>query len=450
MIFSRMIQKAIFSFLMVGVFFALTACTPEAAEIHARRTIVQEQKEIVQPELKPDELLDLKQDPRPEIPAQELVWITQDGGKRAYDFNPRTDILFVVDDSDSMRSAQDNLSRNINRFVETFSKNRMIDFHIGVISTWENSPRFLQGNKSGYASGELRRLKNARGQQANQRFVTRFQGFQNVLASTLKVGVTPFAEGGPEVEEFFTPIADALTKTGRGAANEGFFREDAHLVIVLVTDADDASPITAREMADKLFAFKGGDKKKVSAYGVLVRKNDPDSVKDWGLRIHPKYSPQCFDFTERKDSRGRVTVESKNNGSCKEGFGPEKLDEFIVEANAEGRPDDIKAQHILKLNQRDFGSDLAKIGSHITLKVLEKEILLNLRPRVDSNGRVMVRVRYGTPDVLAKGGGVQIPNQSKGGWLYDPKNNSVKIAGDVQYEYVEGAGFAVDMVPLNY
>lgn len=447
MIFARIFQKAIFSILMVGVVAALTACQADTADIYARQHI--EQPDIPQPELKPDEILDIKPEERPKFDPAEIKWITQDGGKRAYDFNPRTDILFVIDDSDSMKATQENLSRNINRFIEGFRKNRMIDFRIGVISVWDSSERFATQNKSGYSEGELRKIKDSNGRLLKSRYVSRFQGFEGSLAATLKIGVTPYEQGGPETEQVFAPLSAALKKTGRGAVNEDFFRDDAHLVVVVVTDAEDASSLSPQQMAQELFAFKGGNKKKVSAYGVLVRKDDPDSVKDWGLKVHPKYNPQCFDTIEKTAKNGKVTTESKNNGTCT-GFGPERLDQFIIEANAEVKPEDVKAQQILSLNQKDFGKDLAKIGSHITLKVLEKEILLNLRPRVDANGKVMVRVRYGTPDVLAKGGGVQIPNQAKGGWLYDPETNSVKIGGDVQYEYVEGAGFAIDMAPLNY
>lgn len=441
MIFARIIQKTIFSILFACMVAALTACQAETADIYAQRTI--KQPEIVQPELKPDVRLDIKQDEKPTFDAS-LKWITLDGGARDMDFNPRTDIIFVIDDSDSMKATQENLSRNINRFIEGFRKNRMIDFRIGVISVWDSSERFAAKNKSGYTQGELRKIKDGNGKTLKSRYVSRFQGFESALAATLKIGVTPYDQGGPETEQVFAPLSEALKKTGRGAVNEDFFRDDAHLVVVVVTDAEDASELSPEQMAEELFAMKGGNKDKVSAYGVLVRKNDPDSVKDWGLKIHPKYNPQCFETIERVTKSKKVVTETKNNGQCT-GFGPNRIDQFILAANASASAEKVRSENILSLNQRDFGKDLAKIGSHITVKVLEKEISLDRQPITDDQGNILIRVRYGSPESLAEGKGKIIPNQANSGWVYDPSRNSVRISGEVQYDFIEGGRFAVDI-----
>lgn len=45
-------------------------------------------------------------------------------------FKPKVDILFVIDNSDSMVKHQENLKANINRFVEAFEANKRIDFQI--------------------------------------------------------------------------------------------------------------------------------------------------------------------------------------------------------------------------------------------------------------------------------------------------------------------------------
>ncbi|KYG64239.1 hypothetical protein AZI87_13440 [Bdellovibrio bacteriovorus] len=399
-------------------FMLVSACSPESATLKVERPLVEEQVQIPQYE---------------QIPAQTFEWITEDGGQSQFDFNPEVDILFVTDNSDSMKTAQDNLLRNIDRFTAGILKNKMIDYHIGVISVWDSSDRYAQTKKDIYQIGDLRHIKNPQGQTSqSRRFVAKSDNNSKLIASTLNIGVTPYAQGGPEFEELFSPLAAALEKTGRGASNEGFFRKDAQLVVILLTDADDSSKnLNPEEMAQKLIDFKGGRTEKVAVYGVLVRPQDPDTYKDWDLRIHPKYHPECFDMNQKTP---------KNNGKCT-GFGPARLEQLIVAANPnEGTPEQIRAKHIMSIVSPKFGDELAQIGSDITVKTLSKEIFLSQRPRADKNGQLMVRVRYGKQ---------VIPQKAKGGWLYNPEDNSIVLSGDIDYQYVEGARFSVDLVPLT-
>lgn len=403
----------------ISAFLLLAACSPESATLTAEKSLVQ--PEVVVPQYD-----------MPQVPASE--WISEDGGQSQVDFNPQVDILFVIDNSDSMKSAQENLIRNLDGFTAGILKNKMIDYHIGVISVWDSSDRYIKTKKDSFEIGDLRFIKNTKSQSAlNRRFVAKSDKNPSLIAPTLNIGVTPYAQGGPEYEEMFAPLAASLEKTGRGAANEGFFRENAQLAIVLLTDADDSSNgITAEQMAQKLIDFKGGKAEKVSVYGVLVRPNDPDKVKDWDLRIHPKYHPECFDMTQKTP---------KSNGKCTSGFGPERLEKFIVAANQnQGTPDQIRENHIMSIVSPNFGKDLAKIGSAITVKTLAKEIFLSQRPRVDAKGQLMIRVSYGKQS---------IPQKAKGGWLYDPENNSIKLSGDIDYQYAEGAHFTVNLVPVT-
>ena len=89
------------------------------------------------------------------------------------------------------------------------------------------------------------------------------------------------------------------------------------------------------------------------------------------------------------------------------------------------------------------------MGNDITVKTLAKEIFLSQRPRVNDQGQLMVRVRYGTEKDLASGKAQVIPQKAIGGWLYDPENNSVHLSGDIKYNYQDGARFAVDLIPLT-
>lgn len=396
----------------LSAFLLVAACSPESVSLRAEKPL--QNTYVAVPEME-------------HIPDQTFDWITEDGGQSQLDFNPRVDILFVVDNSESMKSAQDNLVKNIDRFTAGITKNRMIDYHIGVTTVWDTKGELFNANT--HSVGELRFVKGSQGQKS--RFVTKADG-KGALAATLNIGVLAREKGGPEFEEMFSPLAAAIEKTGRGDTSEEFFREDAQLVVVLVTDADDSTPnLDPEQIAQKLVEFKK-DASKVSAYGVLVRSEDKDEFKDFDLKIHPKYHPECFDMTKSTP---------KNNGTCT-GFGPARLEQFIVKAN-EGQgltPAEIRKNRIISIVSPTFGNDLAKIGSDITVKTLEKTIFLSQRPRAEKNGKLQVRVRYGNQ---------LIPQSSQGGWLYNPEDNSVHLSGDIDYQYVEGARFSVDLIPLN-
>lgn len=407
--------------LTILISLGLTACSPKSEELTTYNP----------PQSKPAEVPHY--DP---IPEQEFKWITEDGGESNQEFSPQIDILFIIDNSDSMKSTQDNLKRNIDKFTAGILQNRMIDYHIGVVSTWDSSERALKNKKDSYQVGDLRYVKDSSGKNYNQRFIDR-KVSQSLIASTLDIGVMPYAQGGPEDEEFFSPLAAAIEKNGHSAVNEKFFRDQAQLVVIIITDADESNTSThPDQMAQKLIDFKKGQFQKISVYGVLVKATDPDSVKDWALKIHPTYNPQCFN--------GKA-----NNGTCT-GFGPERLEQFIFKVNEyAGTPDQIRSKFIMGITSKSFGADLARIGSDITVKTLEKDILLSQRPRFDEKAnQLMIRVRYGSPTELAAGRG-QVIRQGAGGWMYNADDNSIHLSGHIKYQYVEGARFAVDLIPLT-
>lgn len=377
----------------------------------------------------------------PTIPEQQFGWITEDGGQSNQEFNPKIDILFVIDNSDSMVSAQANLKRNIDKFTAGIIKNKMIDYHIGVISTWDSSERAAKLKKDGYGIGELRHVTTPNGQKLSQRYLDRSMEDKNLIASTLHIGVTPFEQGGPENEEFFAPLQAALEKGAHALPNEGFFRDEAQLVIVLLTDADESAPrISAEQMTQSLVDFKKAQASKISVYAALVSANDPDQFKDWALRIHPKYHPDCFSIV------GKTT---KNNGTCKTGFGPKILEQFVRSANSQsGKTEELRKNFIMSIRQ-DFGNDLSRIGNDIVVKTLEKDIFLSQRPRVDrKTNQLMLRVRYGTSAELQAGQGQTIP-AGQTGWLYNAEENLVHLSGKIQYKYVQGGRFAVDLQPVS-
>jgi hypothetical protein len=414
--------------LSISAILALVACSPENKIINGYRPIPAAPKQ------------EIPEDNR--VTAPPLTYVLVDGGQSQMEFNPKVDILFVVDNSNSMEAVQSNLSRNIDSFASKFHQNKMIDYQIGVTSVWDSS-RFTEGkDKNGFSLGELRNVKKASGAITNSRFVTKKSNSTGVLAQTLKIGYMPPGSGGPENEEIFSPISAAIKLNGRGAQNEGFFRDDARLVVIIISDAEDSTPgISPEQLAQELFDFKGGSKGKVSVYAAIIRKSDPEDKKDDGLKVLRRYHPECF------DQKG---VRLTNNERCNQGFGADRIEEFVLAANVEqGSAQEIRKNNLMSIVKKEFGEDLARIGSDISIKTLEKEILLPFTPRQDTDGSLMIKVRYGTPEELALNKGQIIPQSQKGGWVFDPENNSILLSGDVTYTHQEGARFAVEMVPVT-
>lgn len=379
-----------------------------------------------------------------EIPNQKIDLVEFDGGGRQLESKPQVDILFVIDNSDSMRSAQEKVSANIHKFSNEIANTKMIDYHIGVISVWDYSKRFTEHRPDNLGIGDLRPVKGAGGDQT-QRFVTRNE--TPLLAATLNIGVQAYKDGGPEVEEFFGPLAAALDKTGHGAANEGFFRPEAQLVVIFMTDADEppeevdpdsGTPrLSTQGMYSKLVTFKGGDRSKVSAYGVLVPQNAPDVYKDYGLRITPKYHPECFDMTLKVP---------KLNGLCPTAFGPQKLESFIMKANGASGAVAARKTFIKNITETDFSAALKDIGAGISKKTLQKVIYLSgARPRLDENFKPEIVVRYGTPEELAAGKGQVIPFNLSNGWSYNLDQNAVVLSGNIKYEDKANAKYSVQL-----
>jgi hypothetical protein len=178
--------------------------------------------------------------------------------------NNKADILFLVDNSGSMKPKQDSLRRYFPDFMEPLkSLPNVPDLHIGIVTS-DLGAGLLQPAPGGCVPGGDRGvLQNApRGDTCaashlldpNQRFLT----------------FAPDPDGGPARTNFTGDIADAFAcyaAVGEGgcgfehqlgavraalagcdtpggceiSANEGFLRPDAYLAVVILTDEDDCS-----------------------------------------------------------------------------------------------------------------------------------------------------------------------------------------------------------------
>lgn len=214
-------------------------------------------------------------------------------------FTPKVDILFVVDNSDSMEKHQTDVRDNISKFVAAFDKDARLDFHIGVTDIFD-SRRFGPVVKNFWPLGKLFPIQDGvnpvvpDGQwpqitgAVGKDFVTRGPNYAQTLGKSIVIGVVPRNNpdgsdaGGPEFEEMFSPVMPAVS-----GQNVGFIRPEAHLAIIMITDADDVSSVSPSQLRDDLVALKGNDPTMVSAFAAISLSDS--CPKDPGNRPHPGY-----------------------------------------------------------------------------------------------------------------------------------------------------------------
>lgn len=268
-------------------------------------------------------------------------------------FNPRVDILFIIDNSLSMENPQANLVANIQRFVSNISRLKVLDFHIGVLTSDMYSSNF---------SGKL---------QGNPRFVTNSTpNLENALANNLEVGT--FGDG---TERFYDPIQAALSTPLLTGFNQGFYRPDASLALVFITDAAEQSVLDNTRFNNFLLDLKKGDRNKILGYGVLNTTWELDT---------------CY------------TQESPNS----------KIEDFLNSmSNSDGKNNNILSICSLDFGDRlaDFAADIAKRSAGI--------LYLNQTPIPGT-----IQVTYGNQ---------VIPNDASVGWTYDPSTNSLRFGDKI-------------------
>jgi hypothetical protein len=142
--------------------------------------------------------------------------------------NNQVDILWVVDDSNSMTEEQDTLVRGFASFASQLQESRT-EFQLGVISTSFDYADQLRGVLKG-----------------DPPYLTPVDDFEAEFGARAAVGI-----GGSDKEKGLEAAVYALQPTmtleGLGGPNEGFVRPDAHLLVIVVSDEEDCSDRGALE-----------------------------------------------------------------------------------------------------------------------------------------------------------------------------------------------------------
>jgi hypothetical protein len=172
---------------------------------------------------------------------------------------PKVDVLWLVDNSSSMGEEQQGIADNLPVFLDFFLESGL-DYHIGVISTDMEDPDH-QGRlqKAGWNS-----------------YITP----ETVDPVTVLAAMTTLGVLGSGDEKGRDPIFAALDHH-RDAYNHGFYREDASLHVVAISDEEDSSQgISEDEFLQWMKDLKGDPERVtfssiVSPAPVCPGANDP-------------------------------------------------------------------------------------------------------------------------------------------------------------------------------
>lgn len=193
----------------------------------------------------------------------------------------KVDFLFIVDNSGSMSAQQAQLLASFPGFINAMQSalEGVVDsYHVGVLTSDNysgNAPGCntigdLVTQTSGFDSSNMVCTPFAQG----GRFATEQDDLQVKFPCMAQVGTN-----GSPIEQPVTALIASFNpaKTGPGDCNDGFLRDDAILVVVIVTDDppydfdfDDAHPLTdTTDWYDDVIAAKNNDPEALVVIGFI-------------------------------------------------------------------------------------------------------------------------------------------------------------------------------------
>lgn len=161
------------------------------------------------------------------------------------------DVVWVIDNSGSMREEQLAVVDNTATFIKNFTQNKTLQWKMGLISTTRGAAPYI-----GFEASKPLDYTTANP-------VKKFQDAVNAL------GIN-----GSQLEEAFNPLLDNFAKY------PNFLRSDAYLALIFVTDEEEGSWETNNRMlsvskfVSQLVALKNGDASKLLTYGIFGNKED--------------------------------------------------------------------------------------------------------------------------------------------------------------------------------
>ncbi|NUM87771.1 MAG: VWA domain-containing protein [Bdellovibrionales bacterium] len=288
--------------------------------------------------------------------------------------NNKVDVLWVIDNSGSMLTKQQNLATSFDSFADVFvTKN--FDFNFAIVTTDTRATPVGQ-------NGE-------------------FQGVPTVItastpafSNTFKTNVVVGSFGDPAAKAL-DAILLSLSTAHLAGANTGFLRADAHLAVVVLSDADDND--SAASVSDVVSFL--------------------DTLK-----------PQVYDVVNRTYKRNytanAVVVDTSNpaNSACAPPF-EDGVKFKQLAAATEGS--------ITSICEADFSTGLTNISKSIAQAITQ--IPLRRTPLVET--------------IVVKFNGAPVAQNSSNGWSYVSSGNKIVFNGTAIPD--NGTTINVDYIPAD-
>ncbi|GAB4012967.1 MAG: hypothetical protein Fur0010_09350 [Bdellovibrio sp.] len=272
------------------------------------------------------------------------------------------DILFVIDNSGSMYSIQQNVIKNAKIFMEQFAKQPYINWKIGLISTDKSEAPYL-GFDTPFDWG----LIDSRDPTSFDRTVQIFQEAVNKLGTN-----------GDSSEYVFYNVKRVMDLyDGRSPSRPRFLRNNAHFVVVMISDE--------KEQSEEDFGAGFDAPQFFSTMSSYIASNKV-------LRF--------YGALNRKD------LQSCTNPGDSETYKGSQYERIV----------DLSGGFTISACISDFGSELAKIGKDIASLIGLPSLLLKQRPIVDS-----IKVYY--KDQLLPPG----RKEDGGYWFYEEHTNTINF-----------------------
>lgn len=227
--------------------------------------------------------------------------------------SPRLDLLFVIDNSPAMAPQRAKLLDNYRRFIAVLETipGGLPDVHIGVITTdvgsrgaYDGAAGPVIGTGPGSCTsdgdrGNLRRIPSVSGSflsDIGRADGTRVRNYTGSLADAF----AELADVGTDGCTYARPLEAMRRALNGNVANTGFFRTDAYLAVVVLTNDDDCSfanaVFTGGELDRSRCTTNDGGLVLVDQYVAFLKSIKPDSNKVFALGAFASPgAPACAD-----------------------------------------------------------------------------------------------------------------------------------------------------------
>lgn len=185
----------------------------------------------------------------------------------------KVDYLFVIDNSASMLTYQQELVASFDVFIDGVERSQesLESVHVGVVTTDTYSGNAENRDPSCHALGGL--ITTTHGHNSSETqcgpyaeghgYMTERDDLETAFPCAAQVGTTGNNEERP-LEALTSAVVDLDQP---GLCNDGFIRDDALLVVVIVSDEDDPGPVDFRY--DRLVEAKGGREDNIVVLGLV-------------------------------------------------------------------------------------------------------------------------------------------------------------------------------------